>query len=56
LKTFGYHALLQPITFYQQFLVTFLAFGIIFILDVDDSPLNRGNTLLDDGYYGKARN
>jgi len=55
LNTFGCHALLQAIAFHQQFFVTFLAFGVIFILDVNDSPLNCGNTLSNKGYYDKLR-
>lgn len=54
-KTFSCHALLQSITFHQQFLVTFFSFGIIFILNVDDSSLNCGNTLSDKGYCDKPR-
>ena len=37
--TFCYHAFLKAISFYKQLLVTFLAFDIVLLLDIDDGAL-----------------
>jgi hypothetical protein len=42
-RTFGHHALLQPIPFDKKLLIAFLAFRVILVLDIDHSTLDGPN-------------
>lgn len=47
-QTFGDHTLLQAISFNQQFLIPFLAFRVILILNINDRARDGWNTFDHD--------